>query len=661
MLYAGRKYKILCIIALTAVVCMLCSIQITAVFAAENTTDFEQTDVLEDLLTSEINGNAFEITDYPYNESGNVRIIAFVEYCYSYRVNLRENYGLYLYIYNPKGIEIDDDSLQNTVQMAVRYDEGGKPVEYEKFALKLCSKVEKGDYKGLFYKFKIIDHPVDGKYFAQRVNSNARRYDLSGIELLTEEETDLIDYALGGTYIFTGYAKGYGADVNAESTLECRVLDVETVSLSVKHTFYRSETSSLGVGHRNQLDTVYFSVPKRLIDDYGKLQRIKAEWYEYKTREILVTSNKDFYNITVKYIGKPVGSKKNTNGLYEYNADVSYSLGINAGDWGGGVNAAKWGWNLGSGYLHKQCNVLYYMFLVNEISTYDPYSIRTSNGKVECSELYEWIRSYDKSFEHGRLAIKNGSISADLFCEDIDESRKIDSTNGKIQMGYSYYDFDADVDTLTLSSWSENNPSFWENWINFGLGAAFKGGVNEESRTVPPIQILRSEDLIGTDSEIAERLLISITDVDRLKKDFSDAVTVDNLQDEEQVVVLFRFATSDYYSEYTDIIQLGKGLLGSDKHISGEAYIAQESVFLDFDIIQLTFNKEGDYTVIPAVSSPIDIVNDITSPINSTLETPFWQIIAGAILGLLLIILLYPLLSCIFQGIFCLLSLPFRK
>lgn len=77
---------------------------------------------------------------------------------------------------------------------------------------------------------------------------------------------------------------------------------------------------------------------------------------------------------------------------------------------------------------------------------------------------------------------------------------------------------------------------------------------------------------------------------------------------------MFRFATSDYYSEAVDIIELDSGFLWSDKHTEGQAYVATESVFFDFDIIQLTFNKEGDYTVIPVVSSPIDIINDITPP-----------------------------------------------
>ena len=66
------------------------------------------------------------------------------------------------------------------------------------------------------------------------------------------------EYHVGTTYRFTGYAAGYGQNSNEESTLRCEIEKLETISLSVKHTFYRSETSSLGAGHQNQLDTVYF-------------------------------------------------------------------------------------------------------------------------------------------------------------------------------------------------------------------------------------------------------------------------------------------------------------------------------------------------------------------------------------------------------------------
>ncbi len=627
-------------------------------YAKDNTVSFEKTDVLDDLKSSTVNGKPFDITKYPFNENKDIEVINFVEYCYSHKSNLRDHYGLYVYIYNPKGLNLTINEKQNKIQMAVAYDSEGNPTDYEKFSLEYCSKTDSGDYKNLFYKFKVVDREVKGTTFADRVNSNARRYDVSGIELTTYGSSSATDYGVNGTYIFTGFAKGFGPDAAAESTLNCDIEYLETVELSVKHTFYRSETSALGAGHQNQLDTVYFSVPKRLIDNYGRLQRIKAEWYEYKTKEIVVTSNTDFYNAAKGYIGTYMGDL-NEYGMYEYKDAIGYSLGLGAGKLGD-MMVAKWGWNLGTGYLHPACQRLCYLFLVDNIEEYDPYAETVSIGGVQSNDLYEWIKSYNKSYAGGRLPIKDGSISADLFEADIDNDRKMNNENGVIKKGYSYYDFDADVDLQTLKSWSDTSPSFWDNWINFGLGAAFTGGPDEASRTAAPIQILKASDLTGSNTEIANRLMVNISDVDSIKAEYNNAVTVNGASDEEKVVVLFRFATSDYYSEAIDIIEPDGGFLWSDKHIEGEAYMAKESVFFDFDIIQLTFNKDGVYTVIPVVSSPIDIVNDITPPVNLPDDIQWWKIILAILLIVLLAVILYPVLPYVVQGIIWVIMLPFK-
>ena len=73
----------------------------------------------------------------------------------------------------------------------------------------------------------------------------------------------------------------------------------------------------------------------------------------------------------------------------------------------------------------------------------------------------------------------------------------------------------------------------------------------EESRTVAPIYTLKADDLNGTDEEVSERLLINPHDVSALRDYYNEAITVDTLTaDEEKVVVLFRFATSDYYCDF---------------------------------------------------------------------------------------------------------------
>ena len=623
-------------------------------YAAAESLSFDSTNVLDDLNSSTVNGEPFDITDYPYDESKQAQVINFVEYCYSYKANLRDNYGLYIYVYNPQGLNISTDSKANKVQMAVSYDSEGNPNDYEKFALEFCSKSEDANYKNLFYKFKVVDRQVNGKTFAERVNSNKRRYDVSGIELMKYGNQNATEYGVNGTYYFTGFAEGYGPDANAKNTLASTVEYLETIELDVKHTFYRTETSSKGAGYQNQLDTVYFAVPNRFFETYGKLQRIKAEWYEYKTNDIVVTSNSDFYNKALPYIGVPTGTL-GEYGMPPYNETIGISLGQNAGDWGGGMHGANWGWNLGEGYLYPACQTLYYLFKVSNIEEYDPYADIVSIGGVESNALYQYIMNYNKTYNKGRLPIKDGTISADLFADDIDDYRKMDTEYGKIQQGYSYYDFDADVDLQKMTSWQEGNPSFWDNWVNWGLWDAMTGNIpNETSRTVSPIITLKAEDLTGTNDEIADRLLVNASDVADLKSYYNSAKNAD------ETVVLFRFATSDYYSAAVDIVELGEGFLWSDKMTSGQAYRAWESVFFDFDIIQLTFNREGVYTVIPVVSNPIDVVDGITPPVQMPDELPWWKILLAVVLIILLFVLLGPVLPYVIRGIIWIVMLPFK-
>ena len=127
---------------------LLTAVNIPVTAKADSGNAFDNTNVLDDLRSSE----SFNILKYPFTESKDIQIINFVEYCYSFRANMRDNYGLYVYIYNPKGLNLDTGNA-NFIQMAVSYDENGNPKGFEKFGLKFLSKAEESNYKNLFYKF----------------------------------------------------------------------------------------------------------------------------------------------------------------------------------------------------------------------------------------------------------------------------------------------------------------------------------------------------------------------------------------------------------------------------------------------------------------------------------------------------------------------------
>ena len=95
-----------------------------------------------------------------------------------------------------------------------------------------------------------------------------------------------------------------------------------------------------------------------------------------------------------------------------------------------------------------------------------------------------------------------------------------------------------------------------------------------------------------------------------------------------------------------------------NRHIKN-TYIVQESIFMNFDVIQLTFNKDGKYMVIPVVNSPIDVYNDLTLPNNGSLGLKQLLIM---VLGLVLLaVILFTIVPLIVKGVGSLIKFPFRE
>ena len=233
-----------------------------------------------------------------------------------------------------------------------------------------------------------------------------------------------------------------------------------------------------------------------------------------------------------------------------------------------------------------------------------------------------------------------------MFESDIDENRKVDNVAGKIQQGYSFYDFDADLDIKHLNSWQSTNPTFWDNWKEFGLWDTLWGNIpQEESIDLSPIVIFDYNDLKLGDDELIKKYFINAKDLSTFKAYARTA------QSHNEKVVLFRFATSDYYNLSVSIFRKAVPFQQNEKEFKGQAYLAQQSVFFNFDIIQLTF-KQGDiYTVIPVVSSPIDIVDDPTPPINIEPNKPKDPLkwLLTIILIILIVITLIKIIAWIFN------------
>lgn len=583
---------------------------------------FDNSNVLDDLKSSTVDGKLFKLSDYPFDSTGIIKkpsIINFVEFCYSFNSEKQGYYGLYVYFYNPGALNIDTSSKSNKIQLAVSYKKDGTPDDYEKFDLSYCNKSEGSDYSGLFYKFKVVD-PLSG--ILERINTSimtqqsagisinecVRRYDVSGGEFIASGESNAIDYS-GGTYSFKGYAKGFGADVNAESSLTCSVNELETIELELRNTNYRTESSSTGKDHKNELNSVYFSVDNRIIEKYGKLQKIKAAWYEYKTKPIVVTSDIGLANAVESYIGKNIG---------EHTDSLKYDLGYNKNVFSGvGSVSTSYDWtynvdcyqNVGMGGTtivssKEICDTLNYIFYENTANINDYF--------LPGERLEEYIKTYDKSFDTGKLPIKKQDISADLFMDTIDSAR--------MEKGYKVGENTVEIDAdskFDLFSYTEANKGFWDKVGDYGFWDTLFGKTptDENITGILPIYKVKDSDLMGNALEISERLLINKRDIEDTEE-LPGFVTYFNQAAKSSLefplgksTYLFRYAATDYFAG-----KLSARKLDDSKLLENAAYMAQETVFLDFDIIQLTFNRDGVYKVIPVVSNPIDIIPGLDPP-----------------------------------------------
>lgn len=628
-----------------------------------NTTAFDKTDVMDDLKSSP----EFDILHYPYDSTGIIKhpeILTFVEYCYSFRQGKQDNYGLYIYFYNPQALNISTASGANKITLATAWettDDGNlRPTEYEKYELMFCSK-STGDYRDLFYKFKVIDRrsASDGKTIVQRVNSNARRYDISEVELLTYGNRNATAYRIGGSYTFAGYAKGYGADENAVSTLSCSRADLETIMLDLsgiidgvdKRTYWRSNSvSALGKGNQNQINSVFFAVDTNILEKYGyTLQRIKAEWWEYKTRPAVVLENKSVYDeLYTNHVGVSTVDVdySNISSLYPIPCIQAYKS-WSADD---AIMNSYYSWRMPTGkifYKPANCN---YQYNTDYNETLLPllfYSngISVNDFTLSAETLQSYCENYNKSFENGHITFNEHYFSADLFLDVVDNGRTY---------GYNCREFDISNpdDYYNLKSYDSSH-NWWDKLCDFGFGSI---NTSAEYKDVPPIEEITEAHI--SSSNIADLLKINPDDVSRIK-DYYNESTADNDKDgkPDQHVFIFRYAFVDYYAmpctAYT-----------SAATCDGE--VRQGTQIFDFDILTMTFNKDNVYTTLGVVSSPIDHWTGYTPAIKPT--TPDWWkwvkialiILAVMLVFLLLYPILFPALKAVVNGVVWVITAPFK-
>lgn len=530
--------------------------------------DFDGTSVIEDLSNATVLNKKFNIAEYPLNEDGTPELLAFTEFAFTYFEEYKQSYGLYLYVYYPQGNL--KEYVQNTVEMAVTYDNYGEPTAWHKFHIKLLST----DGNKVLYKFKIVDtegytlNDVYNRVGASQYKTGERRYDINSIELRANTATNATDYGIGGTWTLSGFSKGLNSESMDQSTLKSVAKYKDTLKLDVHSTYYRTwQTANNDIA--DQLSSVYFSVPNKIDKQYDELYAIDFDAYKYLSSPIFCIHD-DFRVFVNSFL---VDFDQVYTNLYNQLALGSYGI----------DKLTEYTW------LTWDSGEYDYLKYYEKGNVYVSTTTLSTLGwvlKVKHDEDYlvssETLLTYMKDFSN-------------KFGKDVRD------TYNKYLFSDKYYTSRYDIEQIeygknigtTIKSTDENKLIGTSSKTNLWnvLKLVFTDAYESELK-FNPIQEVSYTDIKSLDEDaISEKYLVAKADV----SDFVDYVKSESEKD--KTIYLFRFDVDTYYT--SELQAETYGVCG---------YMAQEPIYLDFDIISLTYEKDGVYTVIPVVSDPINII-----------------------------------------------------
>ena len=595
-----KKYIVILLLAV-----MLCTSLYGASALAVEATDgnFDDSYVLTDLSNALVFNKPFDISDYPKDEKGELRLLEFTEWCFSTKFDLRYNYGLYLYVYNPQCLVFVDNML-NKIEIATEYNVEGEPIKYEKFNLKICNATA----DNLFYKLKVCNtNKIQDRV---SIHPNERQYDVAGLELATVGATNAHDYKVGGTWVYTGYAQGCHASSEEESTLEWEIKSLTTIELSdLNFTVYRTWQNTTWA---DQLTSVYFSVPDTIVRDYDVLYSIQAETYQYLTAPIFCVYDRAIWGENAllcdyEQLYKDLWAQRGIPNPKSKNKDHDRIL---CWDEMPGDAGEAWGYfscyNTKDNLTERTLDTLAWIFQVSEKEDFS----------VTSDRLMKYMTAYSNEF--GKEI--NGKYSKDLFS---DFYYAYYQDYPEVKNGYLPLDIDisGEFDFSLVGATSKYD--FWK--ALFG-----KWNGNAETEPITPIVEVTYSELSGLSNEqISEKYFVNLSDVGKFKEFVRNQT--------ERRTYLFRFAKSDYY---TTPVANNYGIVG---------YMAQEVAYLDFDIISMGYSRDGVVTIIPVVCNPIDIIGGVEPGKDIKSGLDLVKLILGIIIVVLVILLVVKIIGWLFS------------
>jgi hypothetical protein len=600
---------------------------VRAVYAATSVVSaYEQTNVLDDLEGATVGGEAFDLKVYNFDESKQTQVITLIEFCYSFYSNKQSDYGLYVYVYNPQGLDFVLNSSKNAISMSV----GENEASYTKYNLTYINSSAKANYEGLFIKYKIQLSDSQKQTILSTVNSTERVYTIGEFELLQNGNYTATAFTPTGVtsdsdattiYKFSGYASGYGN--SSSDTLTCTTSSGDVLHLKPQSTYFRGSGTNGTAYTQDTLHSVYFAVPNSIVEAYGYLTKVHATWLNAQTTPMLIIGS-HYYSTVLEHLNEDIGipsdySDMTFNYFFRTN-EATEHLAIGGTDF----YSYLYGYNYPSSFTETT--------IVNYISAIQ-WLFKATNGNadnydVSSETIIKYMQDYTSQYGGDKVADKYSNA---LFA-NVDEL-------------YTEMNIEA-TEEFSLTS-EKTDKNFWEKL--FGGSHVVD---TEEFNNISKIEAVDYSVFNNSkQSDICRSLYINESDYSDFYKYCAQA------QLENKTVYLLRYYVSDYLSvelKEGEIKQswsltgaggslaIAPGYVYSEDNTDTNAYLSQQWLQLDFDIIDVTFSNGETETVIPVVMSPMDIAADATHPLVTTADpSDFWKYALGIAAALVVVWTIY--------------------
>ncbi len=589
---------------------------------ASSVNQFDLSYVIDDLKDSFIGNSNFSFDNYSYSQSKKTEVISVLEYGYSSNYSKCNNYGLYLYIYNPQNIKYSYRSELNTVSMRV-----ANKGKYNKYKLRYLNHSIDSNNDNLFIKYKIDLTSTDIDIMLLNLSADKRIYEISDLELfnITENDVDLIGFSK--TIKYTGYMQGLSELNSVDSTLNCTYDHLTPVEFEVFPTAYNIDSKNEN-NTRDSLHSVYFRVDNDYLNKYGMLSEISARYKSALLAPGLVVGYQEVYDAIEPFLGKEMGEKTHNSEL-DY-CILDYTRVPNAIS---SIPSAFYIVNFIYNYLYSfNLKTLTY----NDYSyVIDPLYLMFYSGAIKDSSDSYNVPSVDLKSKIEELStISTGYKIDDKYLKNL--FSKYDET-------FTYVNYSS-TDTLKITT-----STIKEVFNLLGISIGKYEYLDNDVLALYPVS---DKDFESNDiNSICDKLLIDIADYDNFKNCYELAKA------NNETLYLFRYRVSEFASKEVTIYKRNDSVVDTWDSVGTNAYIFQRYVDLGFDVISLTFSDNDCSIIMPVMSKPVDNFGNISSPLDTSSDDEgYWKLIIAFILGLALLIIAWPVVSpvigFVFKGVF---------